>query len=591
MAAKPYTHDGLSKRQELDCLKKQLEDDRTTFESHWRDIADFIAPRRLRLWLTDVNRGDKRNQKIIDSTATGATRTLSAGMMSNITSPARPWFRLTTPDAELNKVPAVKSWLDDTSERMTTMFLKSNLYNKLPTCYEDLGNFATGATFCEEDFEDVIRFYALPVGSYWFACDDKGRPNVFMREFRMTVRQLIRKFGKRDADGGIDWKPFSSIVKSYWDNKNYEYWVDVRHVISPNEEFDQGKLESRYKKFQSCYYEIGASGSNGSGSSTYSGEDAEKFLQEKGYDQFPVLIPRWKVTGEDTWGTDCPGMMALGDVKQLQHGEKRSMQAIDKLVHPQMQAPASVATQKSPSIPGEISYVPNTQNGQGLRAVYEINPRIAELESKQEQVRFRIKKAYFEDLFLILSELKRDDITATQVRGIEQERLLVLGPVLEQLNQDLLDPLIDLAFNFMLRQGRLQPPPQELRGQPLKVEYISIMAQAQKLLGIANLERFTGFVGNLATIIPSVLDKIDADEIVDVYGDISSVPQGVIRSDEQVAEIRQSRAKQEQAAQKAQAMEQASTVAKNLSSANLESDNALSRGINDGSLAAAVAGG
>jgi len=589
-----YTSTGyqdMPKRQELDLLRSQLENERTSFESHWRDIADFIAPRRLRLTLSDVNRGDKRNQKIIDSTATAASRTLSAGMMSNITSPARPWFKLTTPDAQLNSVPAVKSWLDDSTDRMTTVFLKSNLYNKLPTCYEDLGNFATGCIFVEEDFDEVLRTYALPVGSYWFSVDEKGKPNVFIREFRMTVRQLVKKFGKRSAEGSIDWSNFSSIVKSYWENKNYEFWVDVRHVISPNSDFDEKKLESKYKRFQSCYYEIGACGQNGSGYGAYTSEDREKFLQEKGYDRFPVLIPRWKVTGEDSWGTDCPGMMALGDVKQLQHGERRSMQAIDKLVHPQMQAPSSVATQKSPSLPGELSYVPSSQAGQGLRPVYEINPRIQELEGKQEQVRVRIKKAYFEDLFLILSELRRDDITATQVRGIEQERLLVLGPVLEQLNQDLLDPLIDITFDYMLRQGKLAPPPPELQGVDLKIEYISIMAQAQKLLGISSIERFTGFVTNLATALPEVLDKLDADEIVDIYADISSVPQGAVRSDDKVAEIRNQRARAQAAAQKAQTMEQASTVAKNLSSANLETDNALTRGINDGSLAAAVAGG
>lgn len=589
-----YTSTGypdMPKRQELDLLKSQLENERSSFEAHWRDISNFIAPRRLRLYLSDVNRGDKRNQSIIDSTASAGSRTLSAGMMSNITSPARPWFKLTTPDAELNQVPAVKAWLDDSTDRMTTVFLKSNLYNKLPTCYEDLGNFATGCLFLEEDFEDVLRSYAMPVGSYWFSVDEKGRPNVFIREFRMTVRQLVKKFGKRLAGGGIDWSNFSTVVRNYWENKNFEFWVDVRHVISPNSEFDDKKLESKYKRFTSCYYEIGTCGSNGSGTGTYTSEDMQKFLSEKGYDRFPVLIPRWKVTGEDSWGTDCPGMMALGDVKQLQHGEKRSMQAIDKLVHPQMQAPSSVATQKAPSIPGELSYVPNTQAGQGLRPVYEINPRIQELEAKQEQVRNRIKRAYFEDLFLILSELRRDDITATQVRGIEQERLLVLGPVLEQLNQDLLDPLIDITFDFMLRQNRLAPPPPELQGIELKVEYISIMAQAQKLLGISNIERFTGFVTNLATAVPEVLDKLDADEIVDIYADISSVPQGAVRSDDKVAEIRGIRAKQQAAAQKAQTMEQASMVAKNLSSTNLETDNALTRGINDGSLAAAVAGG
>ena len=128
-----------SKRHHLDILKNQLDSERSSFISHWRDISDYILPRRSRFSITEANRGEKKNQKIIDSTATLAARTLRSGMMAGITSPARPWFRLTTPDPDLAEFGAVKKWLDDVQRIMATSYLKSNLYNILPVMYGDLG--------------------------------------------------------------------------------------------------------------------------------------------------------------------------------------------------------------------------------------------------------------------------------------------------------------------------------------------------------------------------------------------------------------------------------------------------------------------
>ena len=132
-----------TRRQRLMSLYGQLCYQRSSFLAHWRTIADNLAPRRPRWYTQDVNRGDRRNQKIVDTSPVLASRTLRSGMMSGITSPARPWFRLTLAgDDEISAGP-VKEWLDKTSDRMSSMFLRSNLYNTLPVIYGDLGNFGT----------------------------------------------------------------------------------------------------------------------------------------------------------------------------------------------------------------------------------------------------------------------------------------------------------------------------------------------------------------------------------------------------------------------------------------------------------------
>lgn len=247
-----------TRRARYEKLRGQLENERTSFLSHWRELGEYILPRRPRFTLSDANRGDRRNQKIIDSTATMAIRTLSSGMTSGITSPARPWFRLTTPDPDMAESANVKKWLYLVQTRMNTVFGKSNLYEVLPTLYSDMATFATGAMLAEEDFDQVVRFYSIPVGSYCIANDGRGKPAVFMRQFKMTVRQLVDKFN----GGQMDRKKFSTLTVSAYEQGNLESWVNVVHLIQPNDEYDQAKPLSKYKKYSSCYYEQSVGGSD-----------------------------------------------------------------------------------------------------------------------------------------------------------------------------------------------------------------------------------------------------------------------------------------------------------------------------------------
>lgn len=555
----------LSKRQRYQTLWGQLETERSSFISHWRDLNDYILPRRGRFTLSEGNRGDRRSKNVIDSTATFAARTLSSGMMSGVTSPARPWFRLTTPDPELAEFAAVKDWLHTVTLRMQTVLLRSNTYNALPILYQDMGVFGTGAMLVEEDEEDFIRCRTFPVGSYVIANDSKGRARVFMRQFRMTVRQIVEQFGGGDPSKP-DWTNISTQVRAHWERKDFELWVDVTHVIAPNPDRDRTKLASKYKAFTNCYYETGGAG--------------EKLLEETGFDEFPVLAPRWSVSGDDVYGTDCPGMTALGDIRQLQFGEKKRMKAIDKILDPPLIGPAGLANVKVSLLPADITYWNERAGGtEGLRPIHEVRPDVHHLLGSQEDCRARIRRAFFEDLFLMLAYTDgsrgAQPVTAREIEERHEEKFLALGPVLEQLNQELLNPLIDRIFAIMVRRGLIPEAPEELQGASLKVEYISIMAQAQKRIGLAAINEFAGFVGSVAQMDPSVLDKLDRDQMIDEYGKMTGVPPRIIVSDEDVLAIREARADAQQAEARAAQVASMAKSAKDLASAPTDGKTAL----------------
>jgi hypothetical protein len=543
-----------TKRQKLERMRSALRRERESFMPHWRDLSDYVLPRRSRFTLAERNRGDRKNQKIIDSTATLSARNLQAGMMSGLTSPARPWFLLSTADPELAEFGPVKMWLDDVTRLMRTVFLKSNLYNALPLLYGDEGVFGTAAMAVLEDDADTIRCHTFPVGQYCLSQNSRLSVDTFMREYSMTVRQLVQQFGKDKVSGR---------TRGLYENGNYEEWIDVAHLVMPNEDYNEGKMLAKFKRYASVYWEVGA-------------DENEGMLSESGFDEFPIMAPRWSITGEDVYGTS-PGMDALGDIKQLQAMQRRMIQAIDKMVNPPMTAPMSLRGQKASLLPGDITYVDGQQGQATFKPTHEVRIPLQELQMLIGETSQRVRRCFYEDLFLMLANSDRRQITAREIEERHEEKLLMLGPVLERQNEDLLDPLIDRTFAVMLRKGMIPPAPPEIEGTALKVEYVSIMAQAQKLVATAGVERFVGFAGNLAASFPEILDKIDMDQVIDEYGDMLGVPQKIVRSDEMVAAIRQQRAEAARQQQQAESLMQAAQGAKLLSEADTNRDSVLSK--------------
>lgn len=536
-------------------LNKQLgllKSERTTFDPHWRDLSDYISPRSSRFLVSDANRDNRRNTNIVDPTCTLAERTLSSGMMSGITSPARPWFTLSVSDPAMKDYGPVKVWLEDVQRRMNEVFNKSNLYQSLPIVYAQLGTYGTAAMAILEDDEDIIRTYPFPIGSYYVSNSARLSVDTVYREFRMTTRQLVEQFGLDNV---------SETVKGQWATQNTEAWHDVIHAVYPNVNRQTGKMDAKNKRYKSVYFETG-------------GDD--KVLRESGFDEFPILAPRWEVNGEDAYGSNCPGMTALGQVKALQLEQKRKSQLIDKATNPPMVGPSSLKTQRVSQLPGAVTYVDQLSGQDGLKPLYMVNPNTADLLNDIQDTRDIIRSAYFVDLFLMLQNINTRSMPVEAVNELREEKLLMLGPVLERLNDEFLDPLIDRAFAIMQRKGMLPPAPEVLQGTALRIEYISVMAQAQKSIGVNSMERFVGFVGGMAKAKPEALDKLDIDKIIDSYGDSIGVSPSVIVPDEEVQKIRQARAELIQQQQQMEMAQAAVAGAKDLSQANLEGPNALS---------------
>lgn len=555
--ATAYASGSTSQRDRYEQIRASLWTTRSSFDAHWKDLADFLIPRRIRLTPSDVNRGDKRNQNIIDSTARLAIRTLASGMHAGLTSPARPWMKLTTPDPDLATHEPVKEWLHEVTQRMLAVFLESNLYNVLPILYADMGVFGTAAMSVLDDTKDLFRCYSYPIGSFALGLNERNVVSTFVHEYQRTVRQVVEQFGVRRGYRDVDWSSISDRVKQQWLRGEYEASVDLVWIVLPNDDADERRIGARYLPFVSCHYEKSEVGKPGGG-----------FLRHSGFHQFPIMAPRWDVTGEDTYGTDCPGMTVLGDVRQLQTQQKKKGQAIAKMIDPPLVGPSALKTQKTSLIPGDVTYVDVRDGMQGLKAIHEINLNLEHLRMDMSEVQDRIRRGFYEDLFLMMASTDAmrgsQPVTAREIDERHEEKLLALGPVLERTNDELLDPIVDRVYNMMERAGLIPLPPQELHGVALKVEYTSIMAQAQKLVGVVGLDRFMASMGQVAQFLPDVLDKVDEDQVADSYGDMLDVDPRIVRTSDEAQQRRTARQQSQQAqiaAQQAESLGKAAGAA------------------------------
>jgi len=534
----------------------QLKAERASWMAHWKEISDYLLPRSGRFFIQDRDKGWRRHNNIYDSTGTRSLRVLAAGMMSGMTSPARPWFRLTTANPQLDDQGEVKLWLAQCQKVMLDIFARSNTYRALHSMYEEIAAFGTGASIILPDYQNVIHHYPLTTGEYCIATNYRGEVDTLYREFQKTVHELVAEFGYENC---------SNSTKSLYDRGSLDQWVTIVHAIEPRSDRDHTKSDSINMAWKSCYFEL-----NG---------ERSKYLRESGFSKFPAVVPRWATVGGDIYG-NSPGMEALGDIKQLQHEQLRKAQAIDFKTKPPLQVPTSMKNRDIEALPGGISFVDMGSPSAGIKTAFEVNLDLSHLLADIGDVRERIRGSFYADLFLMLANQTDARMTATEVAERHEEKLLMLGPVLERLQNELLDPLIDITFDRMIEAGIVPPAPEAIQGINLNVEYVSMLAQAQRAVGTNSIDRFVGTLGQVAQYKPDVLDKLDTDKWADSYADMLGVDPELIVQKEQVDLIRQQRAQAQAKQAQLDQLNQASQTAKNLGQTPTTGQNAMTDVIN-----------
>lgn len=543
-------------------LRGWLQTEQSTWLPHWAQLSAFCLPRNQRFNWNNVDLGYRLDGDLMDNTGTMALRTLAAGMMAGMSSPTREWFKVKTDSDELNQLAEVQDYLEEGADEVRRAMLKSNFYPTLHGAYSDLGLYGTQAFCLLENQDDDIRCFPYPIGSYFISGDADLRVSLCLRIVNMTAQQLVETYGIENV---------SSTIASYYDSnaggQKEQRWPIV-HITHPRSYY--GPTGDKYPPWVSVAYEM---------NTTNNSRNQPKLLHRGGFQENPVICSRWAVTGENFYG-NSPGMEALGDMMSLQLKEARKLEAIDKMVKPPMVASPAMVNGKMSILPGDITFGDMKDGSMGFKPAFEMKFDIAATNADMQLTRERVNETFFKTLFLMISGSDRREVTAEEIRAKQEEKMLVLGPVLERSNGELFKPCIHRIWSILRRRGKIRPPPPVMRGRAATFEFESILAQAQRMMKIASIDRFNAFVGGQAAVNPDALDIIDSDEMNREYADALSVPPKMLRSEDDIKARREQKAKAQQAAQMAEQASKLAPAAKDLSQTDMTSDSALSRLLN-----------
>lgn len=524
----------------------------TWWLSNYSDLAKFILPRRS-IWLTQsagglpspnsMTRGLEINQAILDPTATFATRICAGGLMSGLASPSRPWFKIAPALRGVNIDDEARQWLDTVEDIVYTVLARSNFYNAFAQECEDIVIYGTAVNIIYEDEKDLIRCYTPCVGEYYLASGATMRVDGLYRAFVMTISQIVDFFGIDNC---------SPDIQKLWMEKGGAMTTErlIAHSIEPNFDVGRNKKVGKIKgdfAWREVYWVYGA------------GTQAP--LAMRGFVDSPFTASRWSTQSNDAYGRS-PGMDILPDVRQLQVETARKAEGIERGLNPSLIASAEMQNKPTSRLPGHVTYLSGDIGaGKGMRSIYDTQFDLDHVSQDIALIQQRIKQGLFVDLFMAITDAPQNEKTKFEIQARLTEKMQTIGPVIENLLSESLQPKLKRIFGILKRKGMLPTAPKSMDGVPLNIQFVSILALAQKSASTGGIEALMRMVGELGQIHPDVLDIPDFDETIEEYSSLLGNKQKLLKDKRMVAAVRKQRADMQAKQQQAQMTEQAANVA------------------------------
>ncbi len=523
--------------QELRDLSKELQDNlskliekRRNWENHWQQVSDYCLPRKADI-TKERSPGDKRHALVFDGTAIHALELLASSLHGFLTSSANRWFALRFTETGLNAMDEAKEWLDDATNRMYNAFAKSNFQQEIFECYHDIVAFGTSCVLIEEDKEDVFRFSTRHIREIFIEENEKGFVDFIYRKFKLSLANAISKFGYDNVSQEIQRKHLKSPLEE----------VEVVHCCRPRTIYNKNKLDKKNMPIQSIYFEY----ENG------------HIISIGGFKEMPYVIPRYLKSSTEIYGRS-PAMAALSEVKVLNKMVEVMLKASQKQVDPVLMVPDDqVSLSTIRTAPGSINYYRSGSRDRIEPLQIGSNNQLGiEMENQRREA---ISKTFHVDQLIMSTERNQ---TATEVVQRNEEKMRILGPVLYRLQQELLHPLIIRCFNIMLRKNLFIQAPEILQNQQIQIEYVSPMAVAQRSMELQSVTRALEIFGSISQVIP-IQDWLDEPGLVKHLQATLGLPAKLMKSENEVAQIRAQRAAQAQQQMEQQQMLQETEMARN----------------------------
>ena len=511
---------------------------RTTWESHWEEIAERVLPRQTG-FVGDQVKGEKKTQKIFDSRPQIALDRFAAVMDSMLTPRQQKWHNLKTTDESLNKDHDVKAYFYEVNNILHSARYspKANFASQNFERWISMGAFGTGSLFTDFVPGVGLRYRCVNLRDTYFLENHQGIIDTVYREFKFTARQAVQRWG-------TDMMP-ERIVKALENPKQNQEFTFI-HVVAPRDDFQRGRMDAKGMPYSSYYISV---------------QDKQLVAPEGGYGSFPYSISRYVTAPDEVYGRS-PAMTALPDIKMLNEMAKTDIRAAHKLIDPPLllhdDGMLGGGAMTINMTPGGLNMGGVSRDGRALIQPLQTGTRVDIAEAKMEQRRQSIDNAFLVTLFQILVDTPR--MTATEALIRAQEKGMLLTPTMGRQQSEALGPQIERELELLQSHQMLPPLPPALEeaGGDYEIIYDSPMSRMQRAEELVGVQRTMELLAPFAQIDPTVLDVFDRDALARMTAEVSGVPMPILRSPEDVEGIRKQR---EEAEQQQQMVEQAGPMA------------------------------
>lgn len=525
---------------------------RQKYIDKWKMIRDYQLPF-LGLFDGEDDQSMIRSDKILNGVAWESCQIFASGVMSGMTPPSRKWFKLTMENTELAANSDVAEVLDDREEILYAVFAKSNFYSVVHQVYMELP-YGQSPMSIMPDGRVGARFTHYPIGTYALECSANSDVNTFGRKYKMTADQLVEEFGFENCT--------TEVQNAYKNGTGNAHTFTVCWLVCENKD-KSNKLGNKNMPYSSIYW--------------LEGSRDDEILRHGGFEEWPIPIARHTTHDLSGYGKGS-AWFAQADAMMLQKLELDNLTAIELGIKPPMTATSDIIGTVN-LMPGGVTEI---DTGGKLEPAFAMGLDINAVQQKIQKQEESIQRAYSADLFLMLDNIDSGQMTAREVMERTQEKLQQLGPVVERLQSEFLNPIIERTYAILDRAGVFPPIDDELaeqlNGQDVKIEYISPLAQAQKVSSLTSIEQYFAFLMSLAQGNPNILQKFDFVEAADYYGVNLGVPAKVIVSNDEYQAMMEQQQQAQQEQQEQEQMMQAATLAPQMASAAKQATDAANDG-------------
>lgn len=501
-----------------DCIREweHLSARRGVWENHWREVSERVRPNQNLFQRRERVDGDKRQEKVFDSTAMLALPKFAAAVISMAMPANQRYQKLVHGDPSLEKSAAVRRYLDGLTDLLFRVRYapQANFITQSGEVVLDIGAFGTGILFIDDVLGIGIRYKSFPLAETWIAEDGHGRVDTLYRKFPLTVHQAATMFGLQALP--------DAMQKAHEKDKTQRF--DFLHVVKPNQDQDAKRRDYRGMAFWSCYIAF---------------EDRH-IISEGGYRVFPFAVPRYETAPRECYGRS-PAINCLPAIKTLNEQKKTLLRAAQRVVDPPIMLTDDGSLAAFNTRPNALNYGYMGPDGRPLAMPFNSGGKVEIGLELMNAEREAINDAFLVSLFRILVE--EPNMTATEAMLRAQEKGQLLAPTMGRMQSELLGPTTQREIDILAASGTLDsvlgPMPKELigAGGEIKIEYQSPLNLAQRASSGIGIMNTLQAIAPLAQVDPTVGLLFDPISTARELAEINGVPESVLRSDEQIGAL------------------------------------------------------